>query len=407
MDEDSPEILAQNIRNTLAKLRKFKSHNSDSSDDMGDIDDMSTINGKPVDATANLVIQFDLKECTTPIEKVFGVMLKESNVVLKFNSILLDFPSNHEGDKKFQLIYLSEDPIDCKVKWNDKKPEILQNMTCGNQVSQKIFRYNTYLDCIMCSDITISLSLKMPSQGLPLTTQIASSFNDESSSDFIVECQEKLFYVHQYILMQRSEYFAGLLRNNCIESKSKRIAINDFEPQIVEILLRYLYNGAVCWSAIKSKRAMKEVIKIADKYNFTGLADAIDSYYAQHHQCFLDSLDSHQQLAGLESAILLVDETLLPKMAILIFLWKNSEQSQIGDEQWSKLIRCHPGFAQRMANIACRKDYQEWGRQHRSWGLRLEQSLPSADAPAILSDSAIIVGPLGEMKGAVKCSSIL
>jgi hypothetical protein len=51
-------------------------------------DDMSTINGKPVDATANLIIYIDLNESTLPIEKVFGVMLKESNVVLKFNTIV-------------------------------------------------------------------------------------------------------------------------------------------------------------------------------------------------------------------------------------------------------------------------------------------------------------------------------
>ena len=146
----------------------------------------------------------------------------------------------------------------------------------------------------------ISLSLKMPSQDLPLPTQIAISFNDESSSDFIVECQEKLFYVHQYILRQRSGYFAGLLRNNCKESKSKRIVINDFEPEIVEILLRYLYNGAVCWSAIKSESAMKGVIKISDKYNFTGLADAIDSFCAQRHHCILNnpSLNGQSRQTG-------------------------------------------------------------------------------------------------------------
>ena len=49
--------------------------------DIDDIDDMSTINGKPVDATANLRIHLYLKECKQQFEKVFGVFLKESNVV--------------------------------------------------------------------------------------------------------------------------------------------------------------------------------------------------------------------------------------------------------------------------------------------------------------------------------------
>ena len=103
----------------------------------------------------------------------------------------------------------------------------------------------------------------------------------------------------------------------------------------------------------------------------------------------------------------IVDQTLSPKLAMLIYLWKNSDRSDISDEQWSKLIREYPNFAQRMANVACRKDYQEWGRQHRTWLLAFEQTDTKIDTPTIINDAAIIVGPLGEMKGAVKCSSIL
>ena len=54
---------------------------------MGDIDDMSTINGKPVDARASLRIQLDLKECKAPIEKVFGIFLKEWCPIEKLSEI--------------------------------------------------------------------------------------------------------------------------------------------------------------------------------------------------------------------------------------------------------------------------------------------------------------------------------
>ena len=111
------------------------------------------------------------------------------------------------------------------------------------------------------------------------------------------------------------------------------------------------------------------------------------------------------QLVTLESAIEIVDETLMPKLAMLISVWKNSERGErISNEQWSKLIRDYPNFAQRIANVAYRKDYTEWGSQHKSWFLALEKTVVKA---TFGSDSAIIVGPLGEMKGAVKCSSIL
>jgi hypothetical protein len=75
-----------------------------------------------------------------------------------------------------------------------------------------------------------------------------------------------------------------------------------------------------------------------------------------------------------------------------------TDKSKISDEQWSKLICDHPDFAQLMANIAYRKDYEEWGRQHRSWFLALEPTENDINS-IIRSDSAIIVGPLGDMKG--------
>jgi len=381
--------------------------------DIDDIDDMSTINGKPVDAKANLRIDLDIKECKAPsIEKVFGIFLKESNVVLKFHLIFLyTLSPGNDPTRKFEckLMYLSEDPIDCKIvdpKSPTKKPKFLQNLTCGNQVYEMMSLVSPN-SRLLRHDLLISLSLKKASQDLPLLSQISSTFNDESSSDFIVECQGKEFHVHKYILRQRSKYFAGLLRNDCMESENKRIVIDDFEPKVVEILLRYLYNGAVCWSTIKVKEILIGVIKIADKYNFTALVDAIDSYCAQYYLFLLNLLLPVNELATLQSAITIVDETLMPKLATLISVWKNSERSSIRDDQWSKLIRDYPNFALRMANVAYRKDYAEWGSQHKSWFLALEQTDSKLVTAIIGSDSAIIVGPLGEMKGAVKCSSTL
>ena len=56
-----------------------------------------------------------------------------------------------------------------------------------------------------------------------MSTLVAKSFNDPSSSDFVVQCQDKEFYVHEYILKQKSKYFEGLLSNECLENKEKKI----------------------------------------------------------------------------------------------------------------------------------------------------------------------------------------
>ena len=73
---------------------------------------------------------------------------------------------------------------------------------------------------------------------------ISRNFNDQSSSDFIIECKNKNFYVHQMILKDQSEYFEAILRNDCKENEEKKLIIDDFDPKVVEIFLRQIYSGA-------------------------------------------------------------------------------------------------------------------------------------------------------------------
>ena len=68
------------------------------------------------------------------------------------------------------------------------------------------------------------------------------TFNDIFSSDFMVQCQDKEFRVHQYILKQQSKYFDRLLQNDCLESNNKKMVIEDFEPVVVEVVLRYKWS---------------------------------------------------------------------------------------------------------------------------------------------------------------------
>ena len=71
----------------------------------------------------------------------------------------------------------------------------------------------------------------------------------------------------------------------------------------------------------------------------------------------------------------------------------------IDNKQWSSLIQKNPNFAMLGGLTIGRTDYQSWVKQHISWSLACELSTET-------NDFAILVGPIGEMKGAVKCSLI-
>ena len=101
--------------------------------------------------------------------------------------------------------------------------------------------------------------------------------NDQSFFDFTIECQNEKFYVHEMILRDQSEYLEAVLRNDCVESREKKLKIDDFELEVVEILLRHIYNCAVYYKDLDDTSRVISLMKIADKYNFSSLYDAIDS----------------------------------------------------------------------------------------------------------------------------------
>ena len=59
------------------------------------------INGKPVDASGHIFLLIDIDNFEAPlhIEKVFGIVSRETNIVLKFRLIAHeDIPDDSDGD---------------------------------------------------------------------------------------------------------------------------------------------------------------------------------------------------------------------------------------------------------------------------------------------------------------------
>ena len=92
----------------------------------------------------------------------------------------------------------------------------------------------------------------------------------------------------------------------------------------------------------------------------------------------------------------------MPKITAMIFKWRSTEKgnNSSDDEQWSSLIRRNPNFAMLGGITVGRNDYQSWVRQHISWCLSCDNTVKGRN------DFSVLVGPIGEMKGAVKCSPI-
>ena len=192
-----------------------------------------------------------------------------------------------------------------------------------------------------CVGLSLDISYQMKSN------LISRNFNDQSSSDFIIECQNKKFYVHQMILKDQSEYFGAILRNDCKENEEKKLIIEDFDPKVVEVLLRHIYNGAFRENYTDDTEMTINLMKMADKYNFTSLYDTIDSHFAQYYAQLLplEKAEAIQhQLSDLKDDLQICEETKAPKLSAMIFLKRSKlkDVCKLSDNQWSNLIRQRP-----------------------------------------------------------------
>ena len=90
----------------------------------------------------------------------------------------------------------------------------------------------------------------------------------------------------------------------------------------------------------------------------------------------------------------------------MFYKWRSTEKGicSLDDKQWSGIIRKNPTFTMLGGIAVGRNDYQSWAQQHMSWyfGSVIEMTHKGKGS----NDFAVVVGPIGEMKGAVKCSPI-
>ena len=80
--------------------------------------------------------------------------------------------------------------------------------------------------------------------------------------------------------MHRSNYFSAALQHpDVYEIHENRLEILNYNSDVVEIMLRYIYNDAICLSDFFNIRNIIDVMKIAKEYYFTDLFNTCDQGY--------------------------------------------------------------------------------------------------------------------------------
>ena len=364
------------------------------------------------------------------IDKAFG-LVKADNSVLKFRLIVTGTLEKGSVKLKHKFVYLSDETMTCHIQMYFGGKLLGEKTTkdCMSVEEDKVFEINGKTEQIktVFYKFVIHIGQDLDAQAQSkMNPNYANKYKNRSSSDFLVKCEDSMFPVHQWILKDRSEYFASIMRNDCQENENNELKIEDFKPHIVDMLLRYIYNGTVKLPAYGNGESLRQMlldvadlIQIADKYLLRELADACDSYLAQWYAFYLKvfakpnlrycNLMPIKNL--LEFGVKTADKLQAKKWAVVIFQWKLNERSGDHEELWESLLYDFPNFATLAANLAVKKEYQDWVRQHETWSFDTLECIPTdwnwstVDWGLKRSGNsiAIITGKFGEMKGAVQC----
>jgi len=86
---------------------------------------------------------------------------------------------------------------------------------------------------------------------------------DTDTTDMVVKCGENgMIRVHSLVMMARSPVFYSMLTTDMVEKREKEVNITDWEVEVVEQMINYMYTATV---SPKFSR-LAELLALADKY---------------------------------------------------------------------------------------------------------------------------------------------
>ncbi len=93
------------------------------------------------------------------------------------------------------------------------------------------------------------------------------ALKENDDKDFVIQCQDKYFSCHRFILKIRSPVFKAMLESDNTESTNGVLVIVDFDKEVVQSFLEYLYTD----KCSDLTALAEDLLIIADKYDVQGL----------------------------------------------------------------------------------------------------------------------------------------
>ncbi|OTA98291.1 hypothetical protein M426DRAFT_28591 [Hypoxylon sp. CI-4A] len=110
----------------------------------------------------------------------------------------------------------------------------------------------------------------------------------ESFTDLVVKCGPRTWNLHKAVLCCKSKWFIAALNGNFHEAQSGCITINDENPEMIDHMIEWIYNGYIDAKIFedddKMYSACVELYKVSDYFLLPELAGTVFGYLKVHLQ---------------------------------------------------------------------------------------------------------------------------
>ncbi|EXK33757.1 hypothetical protein FOXG_02915 [Fusarium oxysporum f. sp. lycopersici 4287] len=174
--------------------------------------------------------------------------------------------------------------------------------------------------------------------------------NSDALSDVIVTCDGQEFKAHRVILSAHSKCFTKALNGDWKESSERKIDIKDFDPSVVEAMLRFIYSFEYSNTYGTSSMVFDaQMWQIADKYDIPALM-------AESKKKFEIAVTTGWSMDDFPMAVTIVYDSALPGLRdIVVETASNNIDKLICKDGFCELMRATPHFTADLIPCLCGK----------------------------------------------------
>jgi len=186
--------------------------------------------------------------------------------------------------------------------------------------------------------LKIAVAEEIIRRGDEFNSDMKKIFPMKNFSDVLLKCNGHEFPCHKIVLSARSDVFKAMLENEMKEAQDNVIEIVDSTPEIVTMMVEYIYTGNLP-QADKQKQLAPDFLHIAVKYNLGSLITVCE-----------DVMVSELKPSNAIKTLIYVDRykpTSKFREQILKFMSRNAREI-VGMGDWNDFIKQYPDMATEM-----------------------------------------------------------